>query len=609
MISNHDAELIAQTDANLLKEKEVKGYVTVNRYQYYTLINVWTALVKAYNPIAAAILEDYIRKHGLLATIRDAADTADDIIRNNDVKIPSFAIMASGLDTSDVLLILRFPKRFTPISASLEEKTIDTFLDTLERAKRINRRRFLTGCRFIIDSVRDELATMLSSYNCDFSEIYLTNGISVSPDMEHTYKTHYEKISHLQRPNYWDCTYYGTGALPTVTLPNGRPDFNVRHFGACARVSVVPKSYKTYRTIAVETVDKQSDQQCIRVALENALYKSVGDHAPIHNQTINGLLAGREGFSTIDLTAASDSLNWWLMHEVLPRQVFEDCSFARSFYLQLPSGRVIENPIFCTMGNGFCFALETAVFLAIARAATKSWCRFTGTVFNDDFCWAYGDDIIVYTPAYEYVVEWLERLDFIVNREKSFSTGDLFRESCGFDWYEGDLVTSIYWPRATITEHLDSCASLIALENRLFMRGNGYKFFEAYTFLINQIHRIEKKVSEVPLDWFLEYNLEGKTLVTLTAEAPWHFTMRDYAWPDAPYEEEQYYCRVLEPTHQSGSVTGGARIETYLYYKFLKEGPKYEDGLCELLRVSTSYRDERLSQKPDGFALSMKRLF
>jgi signal peptidase I len=362
----------------------------------------------------------------------------------------------------------------------------------------------------------------------------------------------------------------------------------------------------------LETVDKQSDQQCVRAALEDALDKSVGVHAPIHNQAVNGVLASNLKYATIDMHAASDSLSWWLMHEVLPRRVYEDCMYARSAYLQLPTGERIVNPLFCTMGNGFCFALETAVFLACIRAAVKSWCDFQLIPFDDDYCWAYGDDLLVIADAYEYVVEWLERLDFVINRDKSFTYPSAFRESCGLDWYNGDLVSSVYWPRAVIEPNIDSCASLCALETRLFQRGGGTKYFEAYNFLINQVHRIDKRISIVPINWLLEYQLEGTVLVSLTAPEPecQHYK-RAYGLvkgDNLVYEEDRFYVNQIHAKQEMGSVKGGQVIDSYLYYTFLKQGPRYDSDLSSYLGISSSYYDDSLRCKSGGFVVARKRL-
>lgn len=619
MISNHEAELIAQIDAKSLKE-DCKDYVGSNLFQYYTLVNTWTSLLSGHNPVAADILEKMILNRGLLSTIKAASETADAIIREQMIDLPEFCLITKGLDTADALQVLRFPKRFTPVSKGLESQTLTAFKQQLNKVRGINMRRRGTGNRYFIEAVRLELNELFRYYEpADFSDIKLTNGVSrYSDDFssglgEGSFQYGNEKIRiGLNRPNFYNSPLYPSWYYPSIKYTNGNADYGlVFGLGETARVSTVPKSYKTYRTIAVETVEKQSDQQCVRAALEKALDKSVGLHAPIHNQGINGLLASNLNYATIDLHAASDSLSWWLMHEILPRPVYADCAFARSYYLIMPNtGRVI-NPLFCTMGNGFCFALETAVFLAISRAAVKCYCNFTGLAWNDDYVYAYGDDIIVLAEAYATVVDWLQALDFIVNNDKSFSTPSPFRESCGYDWFDSQSVTSIYWPRAVIKRDIESCASLCALEARIFQRGAGTFYYSAYSFLVKQVKLIAPNLSEVPIDVFLEYNLEGKALVTLTAprlESTRYVREWSLVKGDAKsYEEDRLYCNLLHVLKDTS--LDYSPIENYLYATFLRNGPKYDDELSRLLGVSTSYHDDQLRSKAGKTVVTRKRLF
>ena len=85
------------------------------------------------------------------------------------------------------------------------------------------------------------------------------------------------------------------------------------------------------------------------------------------------------------------------------------------------------------MGNGFTFPLESLIFFALAHSVCKP-----GETVS-----VYGDDIIVPTHRYEALVQLLTATGFLVNTDKSFSTGP-FRESCGHDYLSGINIRPCY---------------------------------------------------------------------------------------------------------------------------------------------------------------------
>jgi hypothetical protein len=199
------------------------------------------------------------------------------------------------------------------------------------------------------------------------------------------------------------------------------------------KVSFVPKTAKTHRSIAVEPllntyIQKGADE------LMRDLLKRVGldlsDQSRNQEMARQGSLDRSErGFCTIDLSSASDSVSIGLVRYMLPDQWFEFLNQIRSPMYRLPgSDEDVRYEKFCSMGNGFCFPLQTLLFAALAKA---SGAGKVGVDFR-----VYGDDIVVRKSCFEKVVSALNYCGFQVNPQKTFSDGP-FRESCGADWYEG----------------------------------------------------------------------------------------------------------------------------------------------------------------------------
>jgi len=153
----------------------------------------------------------------------------------------------------------------------------------------------------------------------------------------------------------------------------------------------------------------------------------------LRNQELNQQLAktGSEGgfnpFVTIDLSAASDSLSIETVSDLIPRDWFLLLSALRSpnYESEWGDGRYEK---FSSMGNGFCFPLETLIFASLAYAV--------GEVTGDPVFRVYGDDIIVHQRAALLLIEILKFYGFSTNTDKTFLFGP-FRESCGADYFEG----------------------------------------------------------------------------------------------------------------------------------------------------------------------------
>jgi len=155
-------------------------------------------------------------------------------------------------------------------------------------------------------------------------------------------------------------------------------------------------------------------------------------------------------WATIDLSSASDSIATEFVRELLPPEWFELLNSTRSLNY-LVNGNKTRFHKFCSMGNGFCFPLETLLFSAICHAAGAG-------EPGKDFL-VYGDDIIVRTEHVEKLLHLLSYCGFTPNSKKTFYNGS-FRESCGADWFAGEDVRPY-----TLDHKLDSVQNIFKFLN------------------------------------------------------------------------------------------------------------------------------------------------
>lgn len=201
------------------------------------------------------------------------------------------------------------------------------------------------------------------------------------------------------------------------------------------KIGFVPKVVKTHRVIATEPLLNGFLQKGVDAVMRLKL-KRVG--IDLSDQTINTEMArlgslnwqSDESFATIDLSAASDSIAREVVRTLLPPEWFDLLDSLRSKYYKI-SNEVTPYEKFCSMGNGFCFPLETLIFVAACHAVG---CGAPGIDFH-----VYGDDIIVRRKHASSVISLLEYLGFETNTKKTFISGP-FRESCGRDWFAGKDV-------------------------------------------------------------------------------------------------------------------------------------------------------------------------
>jgi hypothetical protein len=222
------------------------------------------------------------------------------------------------------------------------------------------------------------------------------------------------------------------------------------------KLTFVPKNAKTTRPIVVEPCLNGFWQLSVGSYLKGrlALYGiDLKDQERNRRLSRKGSMDG--SLATVDLSSASDTLSWGLVSTLLPSDWLDLLASLRTGSVAY-RGVAIEQEKFSSMGNGFTFELESAIFYSAALACVQ----YLGLEESD--IGVFGDDIILPTEAYALFSEFLSFCGFTVNTEKSFWEGK-FRESCGADWLDGNDVRPFF-----IKEQL-SARSLFVMHN-WFMR-------------------------------------------------------------------------------------------------------------------------------------------
>lgn len=287
------------------------------------------------------------------------------------------------------------------------------------------------------------------------------------------------------------------------------------------KISFVPKTAKTHRAIAVEPLLNGFVQKGIDIELRKKLKRigiDLSDQSKNQEMARLGSLTDSEdSFVTIDLSSASDSISIGLVKNLLPASWVYLLDLSRSKEYSL-NGRVKRYSKFCSMGNGFCFPLETLIFVACCKVLCGD--AKPGRDFS-----VYGDDIIVRKPHAEKVLKGLKILGFLPNEDKTFITGP-FRESCGADYFKGVDVRPYI-----LDEKLDSLQSIFKFLNLSRRNELATHFFSETWDLV---------LSHVPKRFRFFRPFTGQSDTGITAWADQHLTS-----PSCRFKNGIWVCRQL----------------------------------------------------------------
>lgn len=211
-----------------------------------------------------------------------------------------------------------------------------------------------------------------------------------------------------------------------------------------SKLQTVPKNVDISRVICVEPSLNTFYQLGVGEIITQRLGSFFGirleDQASV-NRELARVGSLDDQLVTIDLESASDSLSVPMMRWLLDPFTYTSLERLTCRTGILPTGEQVLFNMLSTMGNGFTFPLQTAVFSAIVCAAYRFLGLHPGKAGKH---WSvFGDDIICETRVAQVVSQTLEAFGFVINQHKSFFEGP-FRESCGRDYFNGHNVRSVY---------------------------------------------------------------------------------------------------------------------------------------------------------------------
>lgn len=629
-LSITDCKKIAEKDA-ITVSANVADYASKNSNMYYVAINTWLTLIndKTTNFIAYPIVLN-LKVAGLREVIHQAITLSELLLENIGQKrealdnlSPLMAIVDAvdadyGIDTTDglrlCLQLLRFLKRFTPDGTdAIEGDCISGFLARNNKAKILNRRDW-DNCYFISD-IRSICTATLKGFGRAFEKELakapypLPTGSVADPSFStgEFVRTSgsislAEKLLFLEQSVCYpilpllSSSVIGTSFLqtcPALAAGSVRYENGLR----CSRhgyldnipniMTTVPKNLDKRRGIGIEFTRTTYLATPAANALRYCLERKRG-HKLAPNGTIN--LARQElnrdaacaascdnSYATIDCTAASDSVTYGFVHAVLPKEVFRTLEGLRSTCSYIPGKKKpVTLHLFSMMGSRITFPLETLLFYSIAKAACEYVSHFVdiGT-YNIH---VYGDDVIVPTVCAATVMEWMQLCGFAANEEKSCYSANFYRESCGGEYFHGEDISSIYFPRKfdplTGASYSD-LAILVSLQHRL-TRVSGVNAFLT-----------EFITSKKPN---MTYSHIGTPSDDLWSLYPVPVHGRDLYDKSSPHAGMDFLeSHTIGVTTYTGSPSKNAidAAQRLAYCSMLRHGPHYDSPLDELLGIST----------------------
>lgn len=262
------------------------------------------------------------------------------------------------------------------------------------------------------------------------------------------------------------------------------------------KVVSVPKTMKTSRIISVEPTAMQYAQQLTAARLVKSLERvrlvkggiplirhlNFDDQRPNQEAARKGSIDG--SLATIDLSEASDRVSVKLVSVVFRHSplILRHLYGCRTTRAMMPDGSLFPLRKYASMGSALTFPVEAICFLMICIAAVcderKVFDRLgrpkSLQVFENirkDIL-VFGDDIIVPSDCIVKVKEYLTSFGLKVNSKKTFYQGG-FRESCGHDYWKGELITPTYLRRDPPQSHRDAekFVSWVHMANRFAKNG------------------------------------------------------------------------------------------------------------------------------------------
>lgn len=169
-------------------------------------------------------------------------------------------------------------------------------------------------------------------------------------------------------------------------------------------------------------------------AEEMGRYIQQNNAARAHVQkTLSGSSKHPREYCTVDLSDASDRIPLSLVEYLLPSW-YPHLAVASSAYANV-NGSLHPLGMIATMGDGFCFELETLIFHIVASLSGRIYDESGGFTarrleYYADQCRVYGDDIIIPAEWFTCFEHLCSLLGWVISYHKTGRTPE-FLETCG----------------------------------------------------------------------------------------------------------------------------------------------------------------------------------
>lgn len=606
--------LLSQVDHTLSTGKWGKSNVILTA----VMLNTWLSMFDDY-PLIQRFVLSTLKRRGLIETISMCSDTADVLIADadgiqTDLPKTAFFQLFESLDLDDALQLLRFPKRFTlPGNGKCEQVAYAKFAEINHNCIKTFRKNSDNG--YLMALLRHYCSVILKDFDkyLEEAEPEFSNGSVLSDwrDLRHNSieakcRGLAEFQPYLESPLYMISSHkkiklseqylsfkgtFSYSGAPNVykRYYNQRTDFKE---GYVIAVEAVPKTYAKARIIAPEHPYAAWNMQRVRKAMERCLAESeYGCLAPIRDADINRLLCREASitheYACVDMSSASDTISYWLASNILPPNVVKEIDRFRPPYVAIPDeAGVRKNTLlgtYLTSGSPACFITETIIILSAYLAGRD----IAKVAYPDDellMPLVFGDDGLCDVRTLSTMYDVFSKMGMIVNGDKTYY--GYFRENCGVEYLNGLPTKSKYWPRKALSlvgrDASLTVKSLSDLQHRLFWR-----FPRATAVLEDFVVAIEPRMT------FSRPGSVNDDLWSLVE------TVNDPASGPNPRGAEGQYHLTLLPRYTEYRVARAvyksswlANTDMFAYYKFLKDGPSFDDPLMELLGVSSRPRYE-----------------
>lgn len=374
-----------------------------------------------------------------------------------------------------------FKKILLPCTTEREQKAIDSYL---EIEHELTSKAFDYDSSDLFDSVARMLWGDVFGGDVDYRTLIPKHGPGatcehITNNKKYAHRTWYDRL----QPYFpFDETAYPSTILGTAEL--GKTEFISGGNELPVRVTLVPKTLKTPRIIAIEPVCMQYTQQALARYLITNIERHwiTSGHINFKDQGVNQRLAIDASMSgelaTLDLSSASDRVPLSGVERMLKvnQDLIDGLLATRSTRAEMPDGSTIQLGKFASMGSATCFPVEAMYFFTVIITALIEYSSCPVTLRNikdlSRNVYVYGDDLIVPVDAVEVILQTLAKYNCKVGLSKSFWFGK-FRESCGVEAYNGEVVTPTYLRRMAPKSQQDanSVISWIETSNQFYLRG------------------------------------------------------------------------------------------------------------------------------------------